>query len=208
MELKNSQRRNLLFTSTVSNCFMNSHRPRMSRHVIEEIKTYHHRKLSIKNKLGLNLTTISVPVIIRTIPPRKQLLVLAALHAQPLLLGPHQYLHQLVTPNLYHQVPLLPIQDPRHLTAMVLLALQEQPLCDLLHLYPNLPTSFEESRGHPRSLPSSPSTPSSVRSKPWFREVIDNAISTLQTGEAAVASTAAPQRNIRSSTLECKAQPL
>ena len=41
-----------------------------------------------------------------------------------------------------------------------------------------------------------------MRSKPWFREFIDNASRTLQFGEAAVASTVAPQRNIRKSTKE------
>ena len=51
--------------------------------------------------------------------------------------------------------------------------------------------------------------PSSVRSKPWFREVIDNASRNLQFGEAAVASPVAPQRNFGSSTKEKrKAQPL
>ena len=71
------------------------------------------------------------------------------------------------------------------------------------------PQTSAESPAHSRSLPSSPSTPSSVRSKPSFREVIDNASRTLQFGEAAVASTVAPQRNLRSSTKEQrKAQPL
>ena len=70
-------------------------------------------------------------------------------------------------------------------------------------------TSPAKSPAHSRSLPSSPSTPSSVRSKPWFRDVIDNASRTLQFGEAAVASPVALQRNLRSSTKEQrKAQPL
>ena len=70
-------------------------------------------------------------------------------------------------------------------------------------------TSPAESPAHSRSLPSSPSTPSSVRSKPWFREVIDNASRNLQFGEAAVASPVPPQRNPRSITREQrKAQPL
>ena len=48
-----------------------------------------------------------------------------------------------------------------------------------------------------------------MRSKPRFREVIDNASRTLQFGEAVVASTVAPQRNLRSSTRkQRKAQPL
>ena len=70
-------------------------------------------------------------------------------------------------------------------------------------------TSPAKSPAHSRSLPSSPSTPSSVRSKPWFREVIDNASRTLQFSEAAVALLVAPQRNRRSSTKEQrKAQSL
>ena len=69
------------------------------------------------------------------------------------------------------------------------------------------PQTSAESPAHSRSLPSSPSTPSSVRSKPWFREVIDNASRTLQFGDAP--TQAQPQRNLRSSTKEQrKAQPL
>ena len=69
------------------------------------------------------------------------------------------------------------------------------------------PQTSAESRAHSQSLPSSPSTPSSVRSKPWFREVIDNASRTLQFGD--VLTQAQPQRNLRSSTEEQrKAQPL
>ena len=46
-----------------------------------------------------------------------------------------------------------------------------------------------------------------MRSKPWFREVIDNASRTLQFGDAP--TQAQPQRNLRSSTKEQrKAQPL
>ena len=72
------------------------------------------------------------------------------------------------------------------------------------------PTTFSaESPAQSRSLPSSPSTASSLRSKPWFREVIDNVSRTLQFGEAAVASPVLHQRNFRSSTTEQrKAQPL
>ena len=68
-------------------------------------------------------------------------------------------------------------------------------------------TSPAKSPAHSRSLPSSPSTPSSVKSKPWFREVIHNASRTLQFGDA---PTQAPrQRNLRSSTKEQrKAQPI
>ena len=71
------------------------------------------------------------------------------------------------------------------------------------------PRSSAELPAHSRSLPSSPSTPSSVRSKAWFHEVIDNASRTVQVGEATVASPVAPRRNLRSSTKEQrKAQPL
>ena len=64
-----------------------------------------------------------------------------------------------------------------------------------------------ESPAHSRSLPSSPSTPSSVRSKPWFREVIDNASRTLQFCDAP--TQAQPQRNLRNSTTQQRnAQPL
>ena len=74
---------------------------------------------------------------------------------------------------------------------------------------PEPPTSFVESPAHSRNRPRSPSTPSSVRSKPWFRGVIDNATGALQFGEATVASPAAPQCNLLSSTIEQrKAQPL
>ena len=46
-----------------------------------------------------------------------------------------------------------------------------------------------------------------MRSKPWFREVIDNASRTLQFGDAP--TQAQPQRNLSSSTKEQrKAQPL
>ena len=46
-----------------------------------------------------------------------------------------------------------------------------------------------------------------MRSKPWFREVIDNASRTLQFGDAP--TQAQPHRNLRSSTKEQrKAQPL
>ena len=69
------------------------------------------------------------------------------------------------------------------------------------------PQTSAESPAHSRSLPSSPSTPSSVRSKPWFREVIDNASRTFQFGDAP--TQAQPQRNLHSSTKEQrKAQPL
>ena len=68
-------------------------------------------------------------------------------------------------------------------------------------------TSSAESPAHSRSLACSPSTPSSVRSKPWFREVIDNASRTLQFGDAP--TQAQPQRNLRNSTTQQpKAQPL
>ena len=71
------------------------------------------------------------------------------------------------------------------------------------------PQTSAESPAHSKSLPSSPSTPSSVRRTPWFREVIDNASHTVQFSEAAVAPLVAPQRNPRSSTKEQrKAQPL
>ena len=70
-------------------------------------------------------------------------------------------------------------------------------------------TSPARSPAHSRSLSSSPSKPSSVRSKPWFREVNHNASRTLQFGEVAVASPVTPQRNLRISTKEQrKAQPL
>ena len=69
------------------------------------------------------------------------------------------------------------------------------------------PQTSAESPAHSRSLPSRPSTPSSVRSKPWFREVIDNASRTPQFGEAAVASPVAPQRNLRSSTEKTTQSP-
>ena len=67
--------------------------------------------------------------------------------------------------------------------------------------------SSTEIPAHSRSLPDSLSTPSSVRSKPWFREVIDNASRTLQFEDAP--TQAQPQRNLRSSTKEQRrAQPL
>ena len=74
---------------------------------------------------------------------------------------------------------------------------------------PEPPTSTAESPFHSRSRPRSPFTPSSVRSKPWFLEIIDNASRTLQLGEAAVTSPATPERNLRSNTIQQrKAQPL
>ena len=69
------------------------------------------------------------------------------------------------------------------------------------------PQTSAESPAHSQSLPSSPSTPSSVKTKPWFREVIDNASRTLQFGDAP--TQAQPQHNLRSSTRQQrKAQPL
>ena len=69
------------------------------------------------------------------------------------------------------------------------------------------PQTSAESPAHPRNLHSSPSTPSSVRSKPWFREVVDNASRTLQFGDAP--TQAQPQGNLRNSTTQQrKAQPL
>ena len=61
-------------------------------------------------------------------------------------------------------------------------------------------TSSAESTAPSRSLPGSPPTPSSVRSKLRFREVIDNASRTLQPGDAP--TQAQPQRNIRNSTTQ------
>ena len=73
---------------------------------------------------------------------------------------------------------------------------------------PEHPTSSAETQAPFRSLPSSPSTPSSVRSKRWFREIIDNASRTLQFGEAAVASPPPSQRNLCSKTIQQgKSQP-
>ena len=69
------------------------------------------------------------------------------------------------------------------------------------------PASSTESPAHSRSLPSSPSTLSSQRSKPWFREVIDNASRTLQFDDATTQDQ--PQRNLcNSTTQQRKAQPL
>ena len=65
-------------------------------------------------------------------------------------------------------------------------------------------TSSAESPAHLRSPPSSLFTPSTVRPKPWFREVIDNASRTLQSGDAPTQSQ--PQRN--STTQQRKAPPL
>ena len=48
-----------------------------------------------------------------------------------------------------------------------------------------------------------------MRSKPWFREFIDNASRILEFCEAAVASTVALQRSLRNSTKKQReAQPL
>ena len=47
-------------------------------------------------------------------------------------------------------------------------------------LAPEPLTSSAESSAHSRSLHSSASTPSFVKSKPWFREVSDNTSRTLQ----------------------------
>ena len=68
-------------------------------------------------------------------------------------------------------------------------------------------TSSAKSPVNSRSLPSSRSTPFSVRSKARFREVIDNASRTLQSVDAP--TQAQPQRNLRNSTTQkCKAKPL
>ena len=117
---------------------MNSHRPRMYQRVITEIrKTYFNQKLSNKNHQFPSTTTISVLGIIRTIPSLQQPLVLAALLAQPRLLRLHRQLLQLVSPNLYYRVPLLPILELQHPLAMALPAHQRQPLLSVwadLHL--------------------------------------------------------------------------
>ena len=74
---------------------------------------------------------------------------------------------------------------------------------------PKPPTSFVKSPTQSRNLPSSLSTTSSVRTKPWLREVFDNATGTLRFGAAPVASPAAPQLNFRSSSKQQRnAQPL
>ena len=102
-------------------------------------KTYPNQKLSNKNHQFPSTTTINAPGIIRTIPSLQQLLVLAALVAQPRLLRPQQQLHQLVPPNLYYQVLLLPILELRHPIAMALPAHQRQQLLSIqAHLYLNL----------------------------------------------------------------------
>ena len=94
---------------------MKSHRPRLYQRVIKENqKTYLNQNLSNKNHQSPNTTTINAPGIIRTIPSLQQPLVLAALLAQPRLLGLYQQLLQLVPPNLYYRVPLLPILELRH----------------------------------------------------------------------------------------------
>ena len=160
------------------------------------------------NKYFQSLTTTNAPGTIRTIPSLQQPLVLPALRAQSRLLCPHQQLHQLVPPKLYYQVPLLPIQEgtapsshgsagtPKTRIPFHSSTPKPEPL-----------TSPAESSAHSRSLPSTPSTPSSVRSKPWFREVIDNASPTLQFCDAP--TQAQPQRNLRNSTTQQRnAQPL
>ena len=84
-------------------------------------------------------TMISVLGIIRTIPSLQQPLVLAALLAQPRLLRGHQQLLQLVPPNLYYRVPLLPILERQHPIAMALPAHRRQPLLSVqAHLHLNL----------------------------------------------------------------------
>ena len=53
-------------------------------------------------------------------------------------------------------------------------------------------TPFIETPSHSQSLPSSPVTPPSVRSKPWFLEATDNATRNLHSIEAAATSPAPP----------------
>ena len=109
-------------------------------------------------------------------------------------------------PTLYHEVPHLllnniVIQELRHPIAMTLLGFHEQqPLPVQLHLSPNL-RFFLDISSHTRNPPSSPSTPQSLRSKPWFHEVADHATGTIQFVEAAVASPVTTQCNFHSSTM-------
>ena len=67
---------------------------------------------------------------------------------------------------------------------------------------PETLTYFGESPGHSRSFLSSPFAMSSVSSKLWFPNVIDSATCALRFGEAAVVSPTAPQRNLRSNTIQ------
>ena len=118
---------------------MNPHQPRMHQRVIAEIrKTYLREKLSNRNRQLQGTTMINAPGIIRTIRSLQQPLVLAALLAQHQLLCPHQQLHQLVPPNMYYQVPLLPIQELRHPIAMAVQGHQRQLLFVQAHLLLNL----------------------------------------------------------------------
>ena len=89
-------------------------------------KTYLHQKFSTKNHKFQSTTTISAPGTIGTILSLQQPLVLAALLAKPQLLRPHQQLHHLVPPNLYYQVPLLPILELWYPIAIALMAHRRQ----------------------------------------------------------------------------------
>ena len=187
---------------------MNPHRPRMNQRVIKEIReTYLNQKLSNKNLQFPSTTTINAPGIIRTIPSLQQQPVLAALLAQHRLLRLQHQLHQLVPPK-----SVLPSPSSSYSGATA-------PYSHGSPGTPKTTTSFRsstptseaqtsaESPAHSRSLPSNPSTPSSVRSKPWFREVIDNASRSHQFGDGP--TQAQPQRNLRNSTTQQrKAQPL
>ena len=96
---------------------------------------------------------INAPGIIRTIPSLQQPLVLAALLAQHRLLRPHQQLHQSVPPNLYYQVPLLPIQELGRLIAMAPPAHRRQQLLSVqAHLHLNLQHFLQNHHLSPEAL--------------------------------------------------------